>query len=87
MHPLTAGRGRLSLYLLAWTPLALLVAYLLVMMGGLGWREAVTLSLPLALFYAFICLTPWYMCRVLPLDGSPVFRFSAIISRLRSSPG
>jgi two-component system sensor histidine kinase AlgZ len=74
MHPLIAGQGRLSLYLLAWTPLALLLAYLLVMMGGLGWQEAVTLSLPLALFYAFICLTPWYMCRVLPLDGSPAFK-------------
>jgi two-component system, LytTR family, sensor histidine kinase AlgZ len=74
MHPLIAGRGRLSLYLLAWTPLALLVAYLLVMMGGLLWEEAVTLSVPLALFYAFICLTPWYMCRVLPLDGSPALK-------------
>jgi two-component system sensor histidine kinase AlgZ len=74
MHPLIARQGRLLLYLLAWTPLALLVAYLLVMMGGLRWQEAVTLSLPLALFYAFICLTPWYMCRVLPLDGSRAFK-------------
>jgi two-component sensor histidine kinase len=74
MHPLIARKGRLSLYLLAWTPLALLLAYLLVMMGGLAWLEAVTLSVPLALFYALICLAPWYMCRVLPLGGSPVFK-------------
>jgi two-component sensor histidine kinase len=70
MHPLLAGHGRQSLYLLAWSPLALLLAYLLVMMGGLGWLEAATLSLPLALFYAFVCLTPWYMCLVLPLNFS-----------------
>ena len=74
MHPLIAREGRLSLYLLAWTPLALLLAYLLVMMGGLAWTAATALSLPLALFYAFICLAPWYMCRVLPLDDSAVFK-------------
>jgi two-component system, LytTR family, sensor histidine kinase AlgZ len=74
MHPLVAKQGRLSLYLLAWTPLALLLAYLLVMMGGLQWLEAVTLSLPLALFYALICLAPWYLCLVLPLGGSPTLK-------------
>ena len=74
MHPLTAGQGRLSLYLMAWSPLALLLAYLLVMMGGLAWQEAVTLSFPLALFYSFICLAPWYMCRVLALGGSPALK-------------
>jgi sensor histidine kinase YesM len=74
MHPLIARPGRLSLYLLAWTPLVMLLAYLLVMMGGLAWLEAATLSFPLALFYAFICLAPWYMCRVLPLGGPPPFK-------------
>src|SRR5580692_1427723 len=74
MHPLIARPGRLSLYLLAWNPLALLLAYLLAMMGGLAWLEAVTLSLPLALFYALICLAPWYMCRVLPLGASPTLK-------------
>ena len=70
MHPLIARPGRLSLYLLAWTPLALLLAYLLAMTGGLAWLESITLSLPLALFYALICLAPWYMCRVLPIGAS-----------------
>ncbi len=65
MHPLIAGHGRLSLYLLAWVRWGLLLAYLLVMMGGLGWLEAATLSVPLAVFYALICLAPWPMCRVL----------------------
>jgi two-component sensor histidine kinase len=69
MHPLIARKGRLLLYLLAWSPLALLLAYLMVMMGGLGWLEAATVSLPLALFYALLCLTPWYMCLALPLGS------------------
>jgi uncharacterized membrane protein YhdT len=63
MHPLIAREGRLSLYLLAWTPLALLLAYLLVMMGGLAWLEAAALSLPLALFYAFFRLAPRRLSR------------------------
>ena len=70
MHPLIAGQGRLSLYLLAWVPLALLMAYLLTLTGGLVWAEAVSLSLPLELFYAMVCLAPWYMCRALPLGES-----------------
>jgi two-component system sensor histidine kinase AlgZ len=74
MHPLIAGQGRLSLYLLAWTPLALLLAYLLVMMGSLAWLAAVTLSFPLAIFYALICLSPWPMCRVLPPGVTPAFK-------------
>jgi two-component system, LytTR family, sensor histidine kinase AlgZ len=74
MHPLIAGQGRLSLYLLAWTPLGLLLAYLLVMTGGLAWLAAASLSLPLAVFYALICLSPWNMCRVLPPGSTPVFK-------------
>jgi two-component sensor histidine kinase len=74
MHPLIAGQGRQSLYLLAWSPLALLLAYLMVMMGGLAWLEAATLSVPLALFYALICLAPWYMCLALPLGSAQTLK-------------
>jgi hypothetical protein len=74
MHPLIARRSRLLLYLLAWIPFALLQAYLLVVMGGLAWLEAAALSLPLALFYALVCLTPWYMCLTLPLGASQTFK-------------
>jgi two-component system, LytTR family, sensor histidine kinase AlgZ len=74
MHPLFAGQGRLWLYLLVWIPLGLLLAYLLMMTGGLAWPEAVALALPLGIFYALICLAPWFMCRVLPLGDSPAFK-------------
>jgi len=73
MNPHTAGRA-LVLYLVAWSPLGLLLAYLLVMMGGLGWAEAVTLSLPLALAYALLGLAPRAMCRVLPIGSAPVLK-------------
>jgi len=67
MHPLLATKGRVALYLLAWLPLGILLAYLLTVTGNLGWQEASVLGIPLALFYAFVCIGPWYMCRVLPL--------------------
>ena len=72
MHPLLATRGRITLYLLAWLPFGALLAFLLVETGGLALTPAAVVSLPLALFYAFLCLGPWYMCRVLPLGASQI---------------
>jgi len=73
MSPQSARRN-LPLYLLAWTPLALLLVYLLVMMGGLAWPEAAALSFPLALFYALLGLAPRSMCRVLPIGSTPALK-------------
>ena len=73
MQPL-AGRDRLSLFLLRWPTLTFGLAFLRVMFGGLGWLEAVLVSLPLALFYLHILLAPWYMCRALPLGASPGYK-------------
>lgn len=67
MHPLLATKGRVALYLLAWLPIGILLAYLLTVTGNLTLQEAGLLGIPLALFYAFVCIGPWYMCRVLPL--------------------
>ena len=66
MHPLLA-KGRNVLYLLVWAAMGGLLGYMLTITGRLAWQEAALLALPLALFYAFVCLAPWYMCRVLPL--------------------
>jgi two-component system, LytTR family, sensor histidine kinase AlgZ len=70
MHPLLANRGRITLYLLVWLPLAGLLGYLLSVTGQLSLIEAESLAIPLCLVYAFICLSPWYLCRVLPLGPS-----------------
>jgi two-component system sensor histidine kinase AlgZ len=72
MHPLFASKGRITLYLLAWVPLAGLLGYLLSAVGGLPLLEAEALTVPLALFYALVCLAPWYMCRVLPLGPDQI---------------
>ena len=70
MHPLLARFRNFGIYLLAWIPLAAMLAYLLKASGGLQWSEALALSFPLCLVYAFVCLAAWYPCRVTPLQGS-----------------
>ncbi|HEY6390976.1 MAG TPA: hypothetical protein VIX89_06850 [Bryobacteraceae bacterium] len=72
MHPLLATKGRIALYLLIWLPLSALLGYLLAMQGRVTWIEAVSLAVPLGLFYSFVCLAPWYMCRVLPLGVTQI---------------
>jgi len=61
MHPLLLSRSRIVLYLLAWVPVGGLLGYLLWQPGNLSGVEAISLSIPLSLFYAFVCLTPWYL--------------------------
>ncbi|HEV7667476.1 MAG TPA: histidine kinase [Thermoanaerobaculia bacterium] len=68
MHPIFGGRGRLGLYLLGWSPLAALIVVLLVWRGELSWGEAALVGLPLAYFFAYLCLSAWYLCRALPLQ-------------------
>jgi sensor histidine kinase YesM len=62
MHPIFA-RKWFTAYLTFWTIFAAMLAGLL-RTETLSWREALIISEPLCLFYAFVCLTPWYMCRM-----------------------
>src|SRR2546425_999849 len=67
MHPFLTSIRRLGFYLLAWLPLAALLVTLLFVPGHLELDNAVRLCVPLCLVYAFICLSAWYVCRVLPV--------------------
>jgi len=70
MHPFFTQSGRLGVYLLGWIPLTAILGGLLVLAGGLSLLEATTLSVPLALLYAFLCLSSWYLCRAFPVESS-----------------
>lgn len=74
MHPILSQLRRLALYLLAWIPLAALLAYLLDVTGGLNAGESLALAFPLCLIYAFICLSAYYSCRATPFGRSTVTR-------------
>ena len=66
MHPLFT-RNRLGLYLLAWVPLVATSIYALIARGTLGWLHATAVTVPVYVFYAFLCLSAWYPCRATPL--------------------
>jgi len=70
MHPIFSKRAWLAGYLAAAGVGAALLAVLLRMAGALPWTKAGELAVPLALLYAFECLTPWYLCRALPLGAT-----------------
>jgi two-component system, LytTR family, sensor histidine kinase AlgZ len=61
MHPILATPRRLLLYLLAWTPILGLLAYVTWASGGASWIDATAALAPACLIYAFVCLAPWYM--------------------------
>jgi two-component system sensor histidine kinase AlgZ len=72
MHPIFRNSTSLGAYLALWTILAALLAALVRVPGDLGWNQALSVAVPLCLFYAFACLTPWYLCRVFPLGTAGV---------------
>lgn len=74
MHPLFASARRFGLYVLAWQLPALLISYLLLVSARLSVAEVLLICEPLCTLYAIVCLSPWYLCRVLPLRTTPVWK-------------
>jgi len=68
MHPILARGSRLGPYVAAWLALGGLIAVLAHLAAASPWHEALLLSVPLALVYAFICLASYYPCRVAPVS-------------------
>jgi two-component system sensor histidine kinase AlgZ len=78
MHPIFRNKVWFAVYLAACAFLGGILAVLLhVSDAALAWKEAVAVSEPLFLFYAFVCLTPWYVCRQLPLASTGKFKLAA----------
>jgi len=75
MHPILTARGRLVLYLAAWAPMLALMAYLS-RSPGARWLPTAGALLPACLLFAFVCLSPWYICRVQPLRLADVSRLA-----------
>jgi hypothetical protein len=77
MHPILARGSRLGLYLGAWTLLGLLLAALLATPGAVTAAQSVGIAIPLALVYAFFCLSAWYVARSTPLGPTRSVRLVA----------
>jgi len=74
MHPILSRMRNLGLYLLAWIPIAGMLIHSMTGSGGLTWREAIVLTVPLCLVYAFDCLAAWYPCQATPIEKSSFAR-------------
>jgi hypothetical protein len=72
MHPILASKNRLAFYLAAWVPIAAALAFLLQRVGHLTWTHSGLAAGGLALFYALVCLSPWYSCQFLPLSPTAI---------------
>lgn len=66
MHPLLASRKRLFLYLAAWAPILGVLVYI-GHAGGAAVLDALAVFTPAVAAFAFICLSPWPICRIRPL--------------------
>ncbi len=66
MHPLFASRRYLLLYLFAWSPAVALLIYASSRSGARA-LAAAAVFIPTCLFFAFVCLSPWPICRARPL--------------------
>jgi hypothetical protein len=74
MHPIFRNTTSLGAYLALWTILAAAMAALIRIPADLTWSQALSVAVPLCLFYAFVCLTPLYLCRAFPLGPARVGR-------------
>jgi two-component system, LytTR family, sensor histidine kinase AlgZ len=74
VHPIFARASRLALYLGLWVLVSGLLASLIAGRLGLTWLQAVLVSLPVALVYAFVCLSAWYVARNLPIKTTGTWR-------------
>jgi len=74
MHPIFRNATSLGAYLGLWTVLAAAMAALVRIPANLTWSQALSVAIPLCLFYAFVCLTPWYLCRAFPMGSAQVAR-------------
>ena len=67
MHTILASRRRLLLYLAAWTPILGLLVYVSAAAAGAAPMDAVAVFGPACVAFAFVCLSPWQICRIRPL--------------------
>src|SRR6266545_3188506 len=66
MHPLLASKKRLFIYLLSWAPVVNLLSHALTAAANIAYLDAVLVTAPACVLFALICLSPYYLGRVLP---------------------
>jgi hypothetical protein len=70
MHPLLRNWKASVLYFVAWVPLGAILGLLISVAGSLTAFETAVIIVPVTVVLAFVCLSPWYVCRALPLRST-----------------
>jgi len=74
MHPLLHNLKAALLYFAAWAPLGAILGLLISVAGSLTLLETAAIIVPVTVILAFVCLSPWYACRALPLRSTAAGR-------------
>jgi len=80
MHPILTGRLRQLLYLGVWLGIGGLLAAVLQLVHRRPFGQLVLFLAPLAVFYAFACLSAWWVCRANPPGTTLPERMLAVIA-------
>ncbi len=67
MHPILSNRRTLVLYLAIWLSIGLLIEIPFIFSYKNQWSAFMLSDIPLNIFFAFICLNSYYLCRVFPV--------------------
>jgi two-component system sensor histidine kinase AlgZ len=70
MHPIFGSRTNFLLYVSACLLVGGMLGTLLATATQLSVAESAAITWPLMMFLAFICLSPWYTCRSMPLNST-----------------
>ena len=70
MHPILHNWKASLLYMAAWVPLGTVLGLLISVTGSLTALETAAVIVPVSVILAFVCLSPWYACRALPLKSA-----------------
>jgi len=70
MHPFIHNWRAAALYLAAWVPLGAILGLLISVAGSLTAIETTAIIVPVTILLTFVCLSPWYACRALPLRST-----------------
>src|SRR6185295_3627510 len=73
MHPLLGRPGRLLLYLLVCLAAGFAMAAGLRFFQPRPWLDAIVFAVPVTVFYGFVCLSAWWVCRAQPLAAGRGF--------------
>ncbi|MES1261656.1 MAG: histidine kinase [Acidobacteriota bacterium] len=74
MHPILQSWRRFATWMAGWIPVGAILVLVAHLSGRMRYMEAALVMAPATLVFAFVCLSPFYVCRSLPLRSAPPFK-------------